>query len=78
MSWASQCCTHVLEIEDGRVTQAYALDGSADHEAPAPERLTPFKVPAHMEERVVLYDPGDILGRPERQPHSNPANRACM
>ena len=61
MSWASQCCTRVLEIEDGRVTQSYALDQSAEREAPAPERLTPFKVPAHKEDRVVLYDPGDIL-----------------
>jgi ABC-2 type transport system ATP-binding protein len=61
MSWASQCCTRVLEIDDGRVTQSYWPDRAARPEAAAPERKTLFKIPAHKEDRVVLYDPGDIL-----------------
>lgn len=63
MSWASQCCTRVIEIDDGRVTQSYGLDQSTEREAAtlALERMTPFKVPAHKEDRVVLFDPEDIL-----------------
>ena len=61
MAWAGQCSTRVLEIEGGRVTQARALEQTAERDSPAPQPLLPFKVPAHQEDRVVLYDPSDIL-----------------
>jgi ABC-2 type transport system ATP-binding protein len=62
ISWASKCCTRVVELEDGRVVNTYALESkSGSNETPAPERLTPFKVPARKEDRILLYDPADIL-----------------
>jgi len=60
LSWAGKCCTRVLEMEDGRITNSYAMN--ADEQGPkAPEHLIPFKVPARKDERILLYDPGDIL-----------------
>jgi ABC-2 type transport system ATP-binding protein len=47
-SWAGKCCTRVIELEAGQ--------GSA-----APERLIPYKVPARKDDRIVLYDPADLL-----------------
>jgi ABC-2 type transport system ATP-binding protein len=62
ISWASKCCTRVVELEDGRVANTYPLEPKSDSsETSAPERLTPFKVPARKEDRILLYDPGDIL-----------------
>ncbi len=61
LSWAGKCSTRVVELEDGRVTGAYALAPAGDRSAPAPEQLTPFKVTARKEDRILLYDPGDIL-----------------
>jgi ABC-2 type transport system ATP-binding protein len=60
LAWAGKFCTHVVELEEGRVT------GSHTHEPEqagltAPERLTPYKVPARKDDRILLYDPGDIL-----------------
>ncbi len=59
LSWAGKCCTRVLELEDGRVANSYQRE--ADRGAVAPERLIPFKVPARKDDRVMLYDPGDLL-----------------
>jgi ABC-2 type transport system ATP-binding protein len=61
VSWASKCCTRVVELEDGRIANAYRLESAGESLAPAPERFTPFKVPARKEDRILLYDPGDIL-----------------
>ena len=59
LSWAGTCCTRVLEFEGGRVANSYQRD--AGRGAVAPERLIPFKVPARKDDRVMLYDPGDLL-----------------
>ncbi len=61
LTWASRCCTRVVELEDGRITNTYTLESASDHEAPTAERFMPFKVPARKEDRILLYDPGDIL-----------------
>lgn len=61
LSWAGRCSTRVVELEDGRVTGAYALAPAGDRSTPAPEQLLPFKVSARKEDRILLYDPGDIL-----------------
>ena len=69
LAWASKFCTHVIELQDGHVTTQYEIIRNGEqenkreneHEAPAPERFTPFKVPARAEDRILLYDPGDIL-----------------
>jgi ABC-2 type transport system ATP-binding protein len=60
LSWVSKCCTHVIELEDGHITNRYALETNKA-ETLAPERLIPFKVPARKEDRIMLFDPGDIL-----------------
>jgi ABC-2 type transport system ATP-binding protein len=65
--WASKCCTRVVELEDGRVVNTYTLAIHGEKEAEAPEapntqeRLVPFKVPARKDDRILLYDPSDIL-----------------
>lgn len=61
LTWAGKCCTRVIELSDGRVTNAYTLESAGDKETPAPERFSPFKVPARKEDRILLYDPSDIL-----------------
>lgn len=59
LAWAGKFCTRVIELEDGRIISAYQK--AADHEPAAPERHAPYKVPARKEDRIVLYDPGDLL-----------------
>ena len=59
LSWASKCCTRVVELEAGRITGTYTPE--VDRGPSTPERLIPYKVPARKEDRIVLYDPGDIL-----------------
>lgn len=60
LAWAGKCCTHVIELENGRASSSQAHEavraGSAD-----PAHLIPYKVPARKDDRIMLYDPGDIL-----------------
>lgn len=66
LAWAGKFCTHVLELEDGRVTRSHRHE--LDQTDPsAPERLTPYKVPARKDDRILLYDPGDILYATSRE-----------
>lgn len=60
LSWVGKCCSRVVELEDGRISSGYALE-TKQGESPAPERLVPFKVPARKEDRIVLFDPGELL-----------------
>jgi ABC-2 type transport system ATP-binding protein len=65
LAWAGKSCSRVVELEDGRVVSGRSVSvnnapGDATP-APAPERLIPFKVPARKDDRIVLYDPGDLL-----------------
>jgi ABC-2 type transport system ATP-binding protein len=61
LSWAGKCCTRVIELSDGRIVNAYTLASADDKTTTASERFSPFKVPARKEDRILLYDPGDIL-----------------
>ena len=69
LSWAGKFCTHVYELEHGHITASNLPDNvpgnataNSDEPKPvAPERLIPYKVPARKEDRIVLYDPGDLL-----------------
>ena len=62
LAWAGKFCTHIVELEDGRVTGSRARERESEQAGPAaPEHLTPYKVPARKEDRIMLYDPGDIL-----------------
>src|SRR5579883_271417 len=61
LAWAGRFCTHVVELEDGRVL---SMQGVGQNQQPAPttpERLIPYKIPARKDDRIVLYDPGDLL-----------------
>lgn len=62
--WAGKCCSRVIELEEGHIATMYAYARAAENGgngAAAPERLIPFKVPARKEDRILLYDPSDIL-----------------
>jgi len=71
LSWASTCCTRVIELESGRIVHDYLFERAREdenvHTTTAPDRLTPFKVPARKEDRVLLYDPGEILYATSRE-----------
>lgn len=60
LAWAGKFCSSVLEMEDGRVVSSRVPESGQAGPA-APEHLIPYKVPARKEDRIVLYDPGDIL-----------------
>lgn len=67
LAWAARCCTRVVEIEGGRMVGDYPLV-YAESRATAPaEHFTPFKVPARREDRILLYNPGDILYATSRE-----------
>lgn len=62
LAWAGKCCTQVIELQGGHVVSRSAISPSRDDNGTAlSERFTPFKVPARKEDRILLYDPGDIL-----------------
>lgn len=65
--WAARCCTRVVELEGGRIVGDYPLARGESRAVPSPEHFTPFKVPAHREDRILLYDPGDILYATSRE-----------
>jgi ABC-2 type transport system ATP-binding protein len=65
LTWASTCCTRVIELESGRIVNDYPFERTTS--ATAPERFTPFKVTARKEDRILLYDPGDILYATSRE-----------
>lgn len=68
LSWAGKCSTRIVELEAGRIIARKVparMSNTAPNEAPsepiAPERLTPFKITARKEDRILLYDPADLL-----------------
>ena len=63
LSWAGKFCTRVVELADGRIVED-RIPQHKQEEAGSPimsERHIPFKVPARKEDRILLYDPGDLL-----------------
>ena len=63
LSWAGKFCTRIIELADGRIADSYTPKREQnDMSIPVtPERHIPFKVPARKEDRVLLYDPGELL-----------------
>ena len=73
LAWAGKFCTHIVELEFGRIigtrTREVAeiaplqekADGSIIQAALASSRFTPFKIPARKEDRIMLYDPNELL-----------------
>jgi ABC-2 type transport system ATP-binding protein len=60
LAWAGKFCTHIVELEDGHITSYRARESERAGSAAA-EQLTPYKVPARKEDRIMLYDPSEIL-----------------
>lgn len=60
LAWAGKFCTHIVELEDGHITSYRARESEQAGPAAA-EQLTPYKVPARKEDRIMLYDPSEIL-----------------
>ena len=65
LTWASTCCTRVIELVNGRISNDYPFERSAS--PVAPEHFTPFKITARKEDRILLYDPGEILYATSRE-----------
>lgn len=65
LTWASTCCTRVVELDSGRVVNNYPFERAAS--TVVPEHFTPFKVTARKEDRILLYDPGEILYATSRE-----------
>lgn len=61
LAWAGKCCTRAVELEGGHISQQLALAEGAEMLHAAAERLAPFRVPARREDRIMLYDPAEIL-----------------
>jgi len=58
LAWAGKCCTHVVELEDGRASSSHTHE--TERVGPAtPGHRIPYKVPARKDDRIMLYDPGD-------------------
>jgi len=68
LAWAGKCCTRVLELQDGRVANEYAFTRPTTDGAR--EQFTPFRVPARSEDRILLYDPVNILYVASRDGHT--------
>lgn len=60
LAWSGNCSTQIVELADGRVMSKRAC-APAQAEPSAPERLLPFKIPARKEDRIMLFDPGELL-----------------
>ena len=74
VTWASRCCTRVVELEDGRIANTYALKSAGDREVLAPERFMPFKVRAPKKIvsccmiRAISYTPPAAMAKPTFAP----------
>jgi ABC-2 type transport system ATP-binding protein len=72
LAWMGRLCTRIIELQDGRVISSRAAV-SASPSAPdqvqgtGPDRLTPFRVPARKEDRILLFDPGEVLYATSRE-----------
>nr|BBH94297.1 ABC transporter [Thermogemmatispora argillosa] len=70
LAWAGKFCTRVIELEAGRISGDYSYaarqseDESREDEratAAAPTRYVPYKVTARRDDRIMLYDPSEVL-----------------
>ncbi|HEU0001286.1 MAG TPA: LytTR family transcriptional regulator DNA-binding domain-containing protein, partial [Ktedonobacteraceae bacterium] len=66
LAWSGQCSTQIVELADGHVVSNRVRE-SAQAEPAASERLMPFKIPARKEDRIMLFDPGELLYATSRE-----------
>lgn len=72
LAWMGRLCTRVIELQDGRVSSSHAaapLAPSAPDQVQGTgqDRLTPFRVPARKEDRILLFDTDEILYATSRE-----------
>jgi ABC-2 type transport system ATP-binding protein len=76
LAWMGRLCTHIVELQNGRVIGSRASVSSASDQVQgtglntvvaSPDRLTPFRVPARKEDRILLFDPSEILYATSRE-----------
>lgn len=79
LAWMGHLCTHIIELQDGRIISArssvsarppipdQASGNGPEAVAVGTDRLTPFRVPARKEDRILLFDPGEILYATSRE-----------
>jgi ABC-2 type transport system ATP-binding protein len=72
LSWAGKCCTRVIELEDGRIVNngshgvgpgitANGNGGTSQAILAPQDQFVPFKVPVRKDDRIVFYDPSELL-----------------
>lgn len=62
LAWAGPLCSHVVELQGGRVSSMRQLtEEPVEGIVRSPDHRTPFRVPARKEDRILLFDPGEIL-----------------
>jgi ABC-2 type transport system ATP-binding protein len=80
LAWSGKFSTHILELEDGRVVGSRLREQEAESSAPpepstpsaptvltVPARISSYKIPARKEDRITLYDPGELLYATSRE-----------
>jgi ABC-2 type transport system ATP-binding protein len=69
LAWSGKCSTHIIELADGRVASSRSRvpESAGAAEPTAPERLSLYKVPGRKEDRIVLFDPADLLYATSRE-----------
>ncbi len=79
LAWMGRFCTHIIELQDGRVIGSRASVSTVppapdqaqgtgpDGIVVRPDHLTPFRVPARKDDRILLFDPGEILYATSRE-----------
>lgn len=73
LAWMGRLCTRIIELQDGHIISSHSsapdqVQGTGpDAVIAGPDRLTPFRVPARKEDRILLFDPGEILYATSRE-----------
>jgi ABC-2 type transport system ATP-binding protein len=72
LAWMGRLCTRIIELQDGRIISSHpsapiASSAPDQVQGTGPDRLTPFRVPTRKEDRILLFDPGEILYATSRE-----------
>lgn len=77
LAWMGRLCTRIVELQDGRIissrASAQAAPSAPEQEQEnsshpvGPDHPTPFRIPVRKEDRILLFDPGDILYATSRE-----------
>ena len=57
LSWAGKLATRVLEFEGGQLLEGHPVMQTI----PRAHQHTPYKISARQDDRIMLYDPGEVL-----------------